>query len=91
MGYENYWLSIIEIEEMISELILQFKPLVYKRWTTEQNLERDIISLRKNFFIKNKQYDKYQHEIIINFTMAIQTNAGLDSYFVLKKLNIERM
>lgn len=91
MGYKNHWLYQIEIEEMISKLIIEYKPLFKKKWTTEVNLEQDILNLRSNFFIKNKNYDKYQHEIIINFSMSIQTGYGNDSYFVLKKLNIERL
>lgn len=91
MGYENHWLNIIEIEEMIEKLILQFKPLFSKRWATEQNLEHDLLQLRNKFFLNNKNYDKYQHSIIINFSMAIQPSTGNNSYFILKKINIERI
>lgn len=92
MGYENYWVNLIETDELIVKLTQMFKPLLPKKWNTEYELENDISVIKNNFFSKNKNYLKYQNNIIIKFTIGVSGTYYSNNYnYVLKSLIIERI
>ena len=92
MGYENYWVNLIETDDLIVKLNHLYKPLLSKKWNSEYELENDISVIKTNFFIKNKNYLKYQNNIIIRFTIGMSGNFYSNNYnYILKSLIVERI
>jgi hypothetical protein len=92
MGYDNYWVNLIETDELIDQLFRLYKPLLSKKWNTEYELENDILVIKNNFFNKNKNYLKYQNLIVIKFIIGMSGSYHSNDYdYVLKKLTVERI
>lgn len=91
MGYDNYWVNLIEINEIIDKLNALYKPLFSKKWNLDYQLENDVINIKNNFFRNNKNYIKYEGNIIVKFTIGMMSNQYSNDYCVLKKLTIERI
>lgn len=92
MGYENYWVNLIESDELIGKLNHLYKPLLSKKWNTEFELENDMAVVKNNFFNNNKNYLKYKNNIIIKFVIGVSGNYYSNNYnYILKSLIIERI
>jgi len=86
MGYNNYWLNLIQIDELINKLNHLYKPLFSKKWHSDIGIEADLFYIKNNFFMKNKNYLKYEKDISIKFFIKIQNN-----YYILDNILIERI
>jgi len=94
MGYDNFWLYIIELDEVIDGLYKAYAPLFKDQWENDIDLERDIINYRKKFFINNKKYLKYENSVNIMFyTKLVGDNNPYSnkSYFIITKIVIEKV
>jgi len=63
----NFWLNIINLEEMSNKLRQLYAPWCGRKWGTKLALSLDMQTLYDEFFLKNREYLKFKHFVTIYF------------------------
>lgn len=84
----NYWMNLVKLDELVSQLLEYFRPLLNNEYNSEDEAMMDVSFFRIDFFRKNPQYKFFvpfiNIECILGVAKKLPVRYSLDSILIIK-------